>query len=177
MSFYYPRRDRDQLGLTAQGLITETFPRQAVSSGATIMVDGTAYFMCVGLRAGDVVTKLAIALHVAGATMTLSKVGLYSKAGVRLGISADQGAAWETTGIKNVSLTTPYTVTADDGYYVAVVAKGGTLPRPASGNTNTIQATAVGTGMAPHGNQTGQTDLPSSATITAGGIAYWVGVS
>lgn len=177
MSFYFPRRERDQLALTAQGLITETWNRQSVLSNATIMEDGVAYFMAVGLRAGDVVTSLSIALHVAGATMTLSKVGLYSKAGVRLGISADQAAGWETAGVKTVALTTPYTVTADDGYYVALVAKGATLPRPASGNTNTIQASAVGSGMVAHASLAAQTDLPASAAISAGGTGYWVGVS
>lgn len=179
MSFYYPRRDRDQLALTAQGLITETWPRAAVASAATIMVDGRAYFIAVGLRAGDVVSNLAIAIHVAGATMTLSKVGLYSKAGTRLAVSADQGTAWQSAGMKNVALASPYTVTADDGYFVAVIGKGTTLPRLASGNTNVNQAAAVGSGMLSSGNLDAQTDLPASATISgsADAVAYWVGVS
>lgn len=170
---------RPQLALTAQGLTAATWERLAENSGATILVDGRVEFICVGLRAGDVVTNLLIAIDVAGVTMTLSKVGLYDKTGTRLAVSADQGAGWASTGLKTIAVATPYTVPIDDGYYVAIVGKATTLPRPASAAFDSKALLAVGSGMAPLGIQTGQTDLPSSATITFSGTgnAYWVGVS
>lgn len=168
----------DQITLTAQGLISENWPRQTGRVG-TIMVGGTAYFMLVPLRAGQIVTSVSIIITTQGATMTLSKVGLYTKAGVRLGSSADQGAAWETVGTKTADLTSPVTVPTTDGYYAAVVAAGGTLPTLLVGSNLVVVAGQVGAGAAAFGIETGQTDLDATATIVPGTapLAFWIGVS
>jgi hypothetical protein len=174
----YPKKSRDDILATAQGLISQNFDRQAGGGSGSIMVDGTAYFLSVGLRANDVVSNVSIIVSTAGATLTLSKVGLYNKAGTRLAVSADQGAGWETTGLKTVALASSYTVPADDGYYLAIVSKGTTLPTLLRGAANANGATALGTGMRAYAMQTGQTDLPASATFAATApIAFWAAAS
>jgi hypothetical protein len=144
------------------------------------MVDGTAYYMAVSLLAGDVVSNIHVAISTGGASLTLSKAGLYTLAGAQLAVSADQGTAWQSAGTKAAAMGTPYTVPTSGLYYAGIVSKGGTLPTLLRGFSNTLAAaaTAIGSGVAPTGAQTGQTDLVDPATITAAsGIAYWVGVS
>lgn len=174
------RYTREGIRVRGEGLIAQTWDRHT-GANATILVDGTAYFTLIGLLAGDVVTNLSISVPIAGVTMSLSKVGLYTTAGVRLALSADQGTAWESAGVKTIAMTSPYTITTSGAYYVAIVAKGGTLPTVMRGGifaASTSQGAGIGSGSMVAGVQTGQTDLPTSATIVSGsGFAHWVGVS
>jgi polygalacturonase len=140
----------------------------ALDGGTTIMVDGTIYFMLEGFRAGDVVAGISFIVTSIGATMTLSKVGLYTTAGVRLAISADQTTAWESNGRKTVAFTAPYTVPANAALYLAIIGKGGTLPTVLRGGAAAAAGTAIGAGVRPIGTQTSQTDLVDPATIAGG---------
>jgi hypothetical protein len=171
------QKDRAQILTTAQGLVTQNYERTLVQ-GSSIMIDGTVYYLSVGLRAGDLVTNVILHVATAGATLTLSKVGLYDKSGTRLVVSADQGTAWETSGMKTVALSSPYTVPSDDGFYVALVSKGTTLPtlsRSSGPSAGTIQ---VGSGMRALAMQTGQTDFPASASFAGTApLSFWVGLS
>jgi hypothetical protein len=175
----YPKAPRGQTLVTGQGLITESFSRLAPGVTTNIMVDGTAYLIGVGLRANDRIANVAIIVATGGATLTLSKVGLYKKDGTRVAVSDDQGTAWQSAGLKNVALSSAYMVPVDDIYYVAIVSKGGTLPTLIRGSNSLSAAVAVGSGSLPYGSVTAQTDLPASLTVAAGTapIAYWVGVS
>lgn len=157
-------------GLLAQGVLAETAP--AVTQGA--IVDGTIYFMGLQLYAGTQVSRISIGISTAGTGTSLSKVGLYDSAGNRLALSADQGAAWDSAGLKNIAMTSPYAVPTSGWYYVAFIAKTATtMPTPVvSIATSSVVLGAIG----PYnggttlrwGVMTGQTDLPSSATIVAG---------
>jgi hypothetical protein len=171
--------DRAQILAAGQGLITQNFDRQT-GFGGQILADGTAYFMLVPLCAGDVISNISIHVSTIGVTPTVSKVGLYSKAGILLAASAELGAAWTTaTGTKTAALITPFTVPADDVYYIAVLCKAATLPTCTRGPATT-SFSGVGSGAVPYGVQTGQTDLPSPATIAFGSgapFALWVGIS
>lgn len=175
------RKDRTQILATAQGIITENFSREGARGDTSILIDGTVYFMSVGLHASDFAASVTICVTTLGATVTLSKVGLYDKNGVQRAVSADQGTAWQSNGNKTIAFAAPYTVPADDGYYVAVVSKASvTLPTLLRSNANTGgNAPGIGSGMAAFGIQTGQTDLPATATISTAGspIALWVAVS
>ncbi len=154
----------------AQGVLAETAP--PVTQGA--IVDGTVYFMGVQLYAGSTVSRISIGISTAGNGTSLSKVGLYDAAGNRLALSADQGAAWDSAGVKNIAMTASYLVPTSAWYYVAFVAKTATtMPTPVvSIATSSVVLGAIG----PYnggttlrwGLQTGQTDLPSPATIVAG---------
>jgi hypothetical protein len=168
---------RRQILESAQGLVTQNFDRQE-AAGTILSEDGRIYFMLIGVRGGDVLTNVSVVVTTAGAGTSLSKVGLYTTAGVRLALSADQGTGWNSAGVKTIALGSPYTVTADGGLYVAVVAKAATtLPTFLRSVASSVASPAIGAGVAPYGSQTGQTDLPASATIGSGTHAIWVGLS
>ena len=168
----------EDIMLDAQGLIAQPWDRSAPGAGQ-IMIDGTVYFMLVPLRAGQVITNISIVCTTTSAGLTISKVGLYKTDGTRLALSADQTTSWQTAGLKTVALTAAYTVPATGAYYTAIFAKTGTsMPTVYRTAVSSVAQTAVGTGLQPFGTQTGQTDLPSSATIGVGsGISYWTGLS
>lgn len=171
------RKDRKQIERTARGLVTENYDLGA-ATGATLGVDGTAYFSLIGLRSGDFITGVATAISTAGAALTLSKVGLYKTDGTQVAVSAELGTAWQTGGIRNNAFTAGYTVAGDAGFYVAVITKGGTQPtwfRQASSTGNNGAFTG---GVGLYGTQAAQTDLPASATISFAGspINIWLGV-
>jgi hypothetical protein len=171
-------RLNDDFAANLQGLKGQNIDRQAAGTG-TILVDGTAYFQMVTLRKGSVVTNLHCCVTTAGTGTSLSKVGLYDSLGNRLAISADQGTAWNTAGMQSIAVTSPYTVLADGGYYLAVVAKTATtMPTMARGASSASQAAAISGFMAPFGTLAAQTDLPATATIvTTAAIAFWMGWS
>lgn len=167
-------------GLTARGLVAETMSPLANVGGTSVLIDGTALFVVVNLYQGQVITGAAIAVGAAGVTLTLSKLGLYTTSGTRVAVTADQGTAWESVGTKSANFTAPYTVPTTAAYYAAIITKGGTQPgvlRTGQSMANT--AAGVGSGIQPYGVQTGQTDLPASATITTTAsslIIPWIGL-
>lgn len=166
-------------GLAAEGLLAQNFPRQA-AAGVAIAIDGTAYFAAVELFAGQSIANVVLGVATAGTVMTLSKAGIYTTAGVRVAISADQGAAWQSAGLKTVPLTAPYVVPVTGTYYLALVAKGTVIPTLACGSLAAVVALAgaVGSGILPYGTQAAQTDLPANATIAAGAaLGVWAGAS
>lgn len=174
-----PTKTRERTSLIAQGLTAETFSREHINT-STVLVDGVAYFVAIGLHAGDVVTNITVAISGAGSGVTLSKVGLYDKSGNRLGLSADQGTAWQSTGLKTIALTSAYTVPADDGYYVAIISKASvTVPSVGRSTTMAAASGAIGSGMGAFGVETGQTDLDATCTISFVGspICFWAGIS
>ena len=169
--------DRHEVLLAAEGLIAEVFPRLDIVA-SSLGIDGTVYYMAVALLAGEVVTNISVIVNTAGVTMTLSKVGLYDSAFTRLALSADQTTAWESTGVKTIALTSPYTVLTTGLYYVAIVAKGATIPAFSRTGTVALAAVAIGSGARPFAHQTGQTDLPATGTpaVTAP-LPFWAGIS
>lgn len=169
--------------LVAQGLIAQTYDRSGGAPSLALLVDGTAYFTAIPLFSGSTVTNISVPVSVAAVGMTLSKVGLYDSAGNRLAVSADQGAAWESTGMKTIAVVTPYAVPTSGLYYAALVAKATvTLPtvlRSSSGiGTLVTGMTAIGAGKLPVGTLTAQTDLAATAAITLGSpSSLWIGIS
>lgn len=169
--------DRYQVGLIARGVVAETQPI-LVQSSSSILIAGTAYFIGLGLRAGDVITSISLDVAVVGTLMTVSLIGLYDKAGNRLAVSADQGASWQTLGIRTAALGAPFTIPTTDMYYIGIFAAGTVLPTIVRGNA-TIPQHVFGAGTVSYVyRQTGQITLPSPATFvvdaTVGAApAFW----
>lgn len=173
---------RTGVSARAQGLIAETLPRAQAGLYVGGTVSGTLFAVGVPLLAGDVVSNLSIIVTAAGAAATLSKLGLYSKAGVLLASSVDQGTSWQSAGPKTVAMSTPYTVPTTDLYYVALLYVGtSTLAAFARGwgSGTTALIAAIGSGSLPFASQAGLSDLPAPATLvnTAAPLAFWMGVS
>ena len=111
--------------LAAQGLKGESWPRM-LSVSTQILTSQKVQYVLLPFVKGDVVTNLYLCVSVASASTTLAKMGLYSTGGTRLALSADTGTSWNTTGVRTVALTAPYTVTTTGGLYVAILSDGGT---------------------------------------------------
>lgn len=163
-----------------EGVNAETFPRHAMTGGS-ILVGGTGYYSAIALLQGETVSNITICVTTAGVAMTLSKLGLYTTAGGRLALSADQATAWESQGFKTAAMITPYVVPTSGVYYVAVIGAGGTLPfvaRTALASPS-ISAMAIGSSAAICGSETAQTDLDPTATITVATTSFyhWAGVT
>jgi hypothetical protein len=176
------RRTRQDFLSSAEGFITQEPGNLGVVQSASIPVttagNGIAYFTMIGLRAGEVVTNLITYMTVNGAGLTLTKLALFDTTGVRLAVSADVSATFTSGAAKLgvVPLITPYAVPADGAYYAAWLSVGTTGPTLARGN-GTFDAIATAGKARRFGKQASQTDMPSPATIIAGGPAFWFGVS
>lgn len=167
---------RQSIVVRAEGGGVATVPRQHTFA-QTIMVGGTVYYVGVGLLAGDVITGISLSLTNAGVAMTLSKAGIYSPSGSRVALSADQGTAWESAGMKTAPLTASYTVPSNGHYYLAIVGAGGTLPtvtRSSAQSAASGFSTAIGTGIRPYAAEAGQADLPTTATFADALFAPWL---
>lgn len=165
----------------AQGIFAETAPRWAMSAGS-ILLDGAVNYAAVALLAGDVITNLNTVVTTGGVALTLSKLGVYDKLGNRLALSADQGAAWQATGMMTAAMLAPYAVLTSDLYYFAVVSKGGVLPTMLRNAVSGVTAalSVIGSKPPPLSAQAGQTDLPATGTIVAGSataFGVWIGAS
>lgn len=181
VQYFYPVLERtpEQILLTTQGLVAQNMDRQ-VAVSTLIMTGQRAYYMLVPLRKGDIVSNVHLVVTTAGETMSLSKAGLYTRAGALLGASADQGTAWQSMGLKTAALASPVEVPATGAYYVALLANGGTLPTLMRSGLATHATVPIGSGATPYGIESSLSDLPATATIshtTPGVCSYWVGLS
>jgi hypothetical protein len=138
------------------------------------------YYVAIGLAAGDVVTNIHTRCITAGATFSGigMKVGVYSKALQLLGSSGDVSPAHLSTGGKVNALSAPLSITTTDLYYLAMIAVATTPPVLNRGGAGGLFS-AFGTFAGSAGNQSAQTDLPATASITfnTGMLQYWFGVS
>lgn len=168
-------KNRSTILAEAQGLKGENFPRLTASASGTL-TDGTVQGVLTPFLAGDTITNLHVFVTVVAVTASVSLVGVYNSSGTRLAQSADLGTAWESTGTKTHALTAPLTITSTGGYYLAVISKGATPVSLLRGvNTGISSSPAGGSVLA--FTDAGETSLPSTATMAAGGQATWFGWS
>lgn len=169
-------KDLASISIEAQGLKGETFTRM-VPGAATILVSGTMVATLMPVRANVTITNVCVEMTVNAATLTLTRVGIYSPiaAGVLLASSADQSALFTSGAAKivQVPLSTPYTPTADGDVYAALICVGTTPPTLWRGAGATAGHTTANVNS--WVQQTGQTDLPGPATFSAAGNAFWFG--
>ncbi len=173
-------QNRNQLRINGSGMITENYPVSA-SVNVSLMISQTIYFQLVGLTKGDIITNINVTVTAQGTTTTSTFVALYDSTGVRLAVSNDLTTALDTTGLKSLALTAPYTVLADGAYYLAILTVNGTPANCATlarASSNSIATGAVGAGVRVSGTQTGQTTMPAPATVGVGTVlAFWMAAS
>lgn len=174
------KTDRGQVAQTARGVIAETFPVFA-ANGTAAPASGDVRGSLVGLRAGDVVANITMNVNTIGATLTHAQFALYKKDGTLLANSADSTASFTgAAGNVTLAMATPYTVPADDGYYVALFTSGTTPPTMRTGTSGTALFSAIGSGAAAGVNFASQSSLPSTATFSASSAAssaLWAAIS
>ena len=169
-----------------QNLLTWAFdPISAVSFTAT--ASGSLALIKVWLRQTATITNIIYAISTAGTGMTSGQnfVGLYSSAGVRVGLSADQTANMGGTGIITAALTTPYAAAA--GFYWVAILTNSSAASPGLARSGSLAASNLASvGLTASTRRygsfgTGQTSLPASftpssiAAITNG--TFWAALS
>lgn len=167
-----------------QDLITWQFD-PATNMVATAPVSGTVTMSKLWIRQPVTITNVCVGIGVVGAGLVAGQnfVGLYDAAGNRLGVTADQTAAWGTAGGKQIALTAPVVIAAPGAYHVAILTNAATPPSFARGSAlaasiANLNLTAT-TGRFATG-PTAQTSLPLSVTMasrTLTGTAWWTAVS
>jgi hypothetical protein len=166
-----------------QGLINWNFS-PGTNLVATTITSGTVSMVKVWLRQPVTVNTVAIGIGTVGAGLVAGQnfAGLYDSGGNRLGQTADQTAAWGTTGGKNMSLTAPVAITAPGAYYVAILSNAGTTPAFVRGSAvassiANINLTATDAAWAT--GPAAQTSLPATITMasrTITGNAMWAAI-
>jgi len=98
---------------------------------STVAAAGVLTFARVPMPKATRVTNLILMLTSVGATLTAGQcfAALYTAAGTRVGVTADQSSAWATgTGAKVMALATPYDPPDASDLYVAWWYNGTTAP-------------------------------------------------
>jgi len=172
---------RDAIRLRGMGIVSETFPAAAATTSG-LMISQTVYYNAIGFLKGDIVTYINIPVVAFGTTTTNCYVAIYDSAGNRLAVSNDLTTALDTSnGMKQCALSAPYTIPSTGLYYAAVLVVNGTpanCPTIARGSSNSTVTAGIGAGVRLSGTQTGQSTMPSTATIVAGSpFAFWLGAS
>ena len=175
------------IDLTLLGGISQAIVAGGGSALALAPTKGIGYYSAVYLPAGTVVSKLWIPVEVAGSSATCY-AGIYS-ANAQLGVTSSFTA--NATGWASASLTTPFTVSTAQVFYIGVLVVNSSttspqlfyiptlsnsftnyasfVPAPSSGNLGG-QVCSLGTGL---------TSLPSliSGTPTSQTAVFVVGIS
>lgn len=186
-----PVPSRGMTAITSRGLLSETYPLAGLNGANAAVTSQQPVCSLLGLAAGDIVTNLIPCITVAGvlAAPTLIKLALIAKDGTVLATTANSAtdAKWQATGLPEFPLSTPYTVTADDGYYVAML-ENGAFATPVQllrlGGNPGAQAVRVGGRSVARTfavGAAGQTDIAvgSAQVLTdpGSGVSFWFGVS
>lgn len=167
-------------GIPPSGAFTQTLDRTSVTivNLATSLVSGTVNMTAVYLLKGTVVTSITVMAGTTGITTgTHQLFGLYDASRNRLAqTSDDTSTAWTASTSKTLTLTAPFTITADGVYYIGIMITATTVPTFAG-----VAAGTIGFTVAPIINgrsSTAQTSLPNpAATITANTNVPWIWLS
>jgi hypothetical protein len=160
-------------------LLGWTMPPYAAGANVSF-TGGVAFYSKV--RVPETVTFGTVHWHVSvaavngGASIANSFLGLYNSAGTRLGITADQSTAFQSTGLKSASLTVDggqsLTVTGGPDAYVFIAVLIGTQATTA-GQARGSSSQSVNLGLvAADGAQAGTAGsglsaLPASVTVSS----------
>lgn len=159
----------------AQGFLAQAFDRALCSAVTGADGSGTLCGTLVSLKAGMVVTGAVCAVQAAAVTGTHGYLALYSKAGVRLAMSADTPALFQSGGLRSAAFTAPYTVVADDGFFVCYLTTwSGSGPSFMGGGSQSV-GDAFGSSATRNFFLGSQTSPPSTANVTSNrGVTPWM---
>ncbi len=192
--YQYRYNSRYQIRVSGQGMIAETFPRALIASNTAPTAQDVNAAL-VGLKAGDFIANISMAVNAPGATpanLNHAILALYKKDGTLLAQTTEATTitAFQSSGLKTVVLNkdssgstiTGYTVPIDDVYYVAAwfdQSAAGGIPTIFRGVSfgSTAPFAVIGNGSIDAAKQVAQATLPSPATLVANATSYWFGLS
>jgi len=155
-----------------------------LTAGTTALTTaGTLYLVRVRRVPAGTVTNIIVAVGTAGSSLTAGQcfAGLFNASGTLLSATADQAAAWGTTGTKTMALTTPQAITSGD-YYVGFFFNGTTGPAFTRSANTTASATNVGLSAPNLESCSADTGLTTAMPATFGAQTsdsrgWWVALS
>lgn len=113
-----------------RSLIAETGP-STQAAGSTIMpTAGRVELAKIRIPVNSSITNILMAVTTGGGTLTAGQcfAALYNPAGTLVGVSADQAAGWQSTGLKTMALASgPFACVAGN-YFVGFWYNGTTAP-------------------------------------------------
>ncbi len=157
----------------------------ATTSAASTLTAGAVTLVKFTAQTTGTINNIIAQVLAAGATLTSSQnyAAIFSMAGTRLGITADQTTAWGSTGLKTMALTSGVAVTAGTDYWVAFLSNGTTPPKftQAAGTVVTANAGLTTSTYRFATNGTGQTSMPGSiapaSNTGTNAVTMWVALS
>ena len=160
----------------------------AVYDSTQILTGGSVYLAKMQVRTAVTASKVCWIVttggnNTGGSTGTFT--GLYSSAGTLLSGSADVAASLTGTGLVQLSLTTPKSLTAGTFVWVALMANLGTtqpvLAAAAAVDTAALNAGLTAATFRAAVNGTARTTLPSPITPASnsatGAYGFWAGLA
>jgi hypothetical protein len=168
-----------------QGLVTWTMDTMVATANSILPQAGTLYVCRVHVPVAASVTNILAAITNGGAGLVSGRcfAGVWNaSSGALVRATADQSAAWSTTGLKTMVLSGGAVTLAAGDYYIGLYASGSTLPNLARGN-NQIGGAFANAGMT--GNfrvasaNTGLSGAPPTTlgTLTSANTAWWLALS
>ncbi|MEU0354982.1 hypothetical protein [Streptomyces cyaneofuscatus] len=169
-----------------QNMLAWTMDPASCTPAGSTLAGGYIYFMQVILRAPATVSSLCAVVGTAGSGLTSGQclAGLYTAAGTRVGVTADQSGVWNSAGDKAMALSSSYAAAAGK-YFVAFLVNGTTSPTFACGSTLGAAFTPGNARLSAGAYRfcrsgSGQTSLPSSFTMsgaTPDANNVWAGIA
>jgi hypothetical protein len=172
-----PGSARTELVNAARAVVSESIPYGTANTTSAV-ASGEMPAMLTGFRSGDVLTGIVFELASGSPVVTLAKAVLFDKTGVLLASSSSGQSTTQSgtlgAGQKTWLFSSPYTITADDAYYLAIlmVTSSGTI-NMLRGRSGSGLGSAISTGKRLAAKQTGLSDVPSPAVFAAGTDAMW----
>lgn len=162
-------------------------PMLAVTTtvGSVQAVSGSLYVQKIIANNSGTVSSIVVNLGGttgSGLTTGQNLAAIFDASGTRIAITADQTSAWESTGEKDMALTSSASIVAGQTYYVGLLAVGTTPPTffaagTATSSGNILLASADNRFSV---NGTGRSSMPTSITLSSntgtGARTYWVGL-
>lgn len=168
-----------------QGLKLQSFDHPAFGTASTATADGRVYLAAMYTCYSMTISTAHAYCSAAGTSVTVGHFGIYSFAGIRLGNTANQTTAFQSTGLKSIALSA--SVAIPPGYYWGAILTTSTTDPQWRRAPNTT-ALEVNAGLASASSRaawlssTGNTDLPASFTPGTGFAAtppalFWIAFS
>lgn len=164
-----------------QGLAGWAYDTASIQANSTGYTAGVLQLIRVSPDESKRVSKVVLSIATGGTTPANCFAGLYNSSGTRMSGSADQSGSWNSSGVKEVALTSAQDVVANNDYYVGLLV-GSAVLLPALHLAVFSAAAMAGETAAPYRWMTsgsGFTALPASVTLGSGSqnaLTFWAGL-
>lgn len=166
------------------GWLTWSQAPTTVATTSATLTSGALYLTRVPVRATMTLSTAWLISPTIGTPPTTVELSIFTADGTRRALSANAAASFSTTGVKSVSLASPYTVPTEGWVWAGILVVGGSvnLVRASSVSLHILNpgltaATAMfataGTGL----TGTPSSITPASNTLASTGEGWWVALA